>query len=307
MPPITRCRARLVAAAAALIAGPGAAQDLPLPDGAVPTAEDREAEARYALPTGAWTPDGVPVRVIEGPLTARAWRLPGSGLTPQQIVRPIRDALVARDWTVQLDCAGPRCGGFDFRYATRVLPGPAMYVDLTGYRFVSAIGPDGGGLSLLASHDGADGYLQVIHVGPGTPPAAPSAALPDDAAPTDLIERLLSRGHVILPGLDYASGAAALAPGPQPALDRLAAWLQANPGRTLAIVGHTDITGTLAANRALSKRRAQAVRAYLTDRHGVDSGRLTAYGAGYLAPIASNLTAAGRTANRRVEAVLLPE
>ena len=72
------------------------------------------------------------------------------------------------------------------------------------------------------------------------------------------------------------------------------------------LVGHTDAVGSLEANTALSRERAQAAAAYLRDRHGLDPARIESAGAGYLAPVASNLDATGRTENRRIEAVLLP-
>ena len=43
----------------------------------------------------------------------------------------------------------------------------------------------------------------------------------------------------------------------------------------------------------------------LVSAHGVPRAQLDAEGMGYLSPIAPNLDAAGREANRRVEAVLL--
>lgn len=88
-------------------------------------------------------------------------------------------------------------------------------------------------------------------------------------------------------------------------LDALVAYLAANPDRQILLVGHTDAVGSLAGNRALSQRRAAAVAEYLRGA-GADAAQIASEGAGYLAPIASNLTEAGRRANRRVEAVLLP-
>ncbi|MDR5810267.1 OmpA family protein [Caballeronia sp. LZ019] len=68
----------------------------------------------------------------------------------------------------------------------------------------------------------------------------------------------------------------------------------------LQIAGYSDNTGSAALNVALSKKRAEAVRAYLV-KHGIPATSLTAQGFGEASPIASNDTPAGRMANRRIE------
>lgn len=68
----------------------------------------------------------------------------------------------------------------------------------------------------------------------------------------------------------------------------------------LQIGGYTDNTDDAALNLQLSQKRAQAVRAYLI-RHGVPADMLTAEGFGDAHPVADNTTAAGRSANRRIE------
>ena len=84
----------------------------------------------------------------------------------------------------------------------------------------------------------------------------------------------------------------------------MAAWLKAHPDLRVTLVGHTDATGTLAGNVALSRQRAAAVRDWLIRHFGTDAAQLDAQGAGYLAPRASNQTAEGRQKNRRVEVML---
>jgi outer membrane protein OmpA-like peptidoglycan-associated protein len=69
---------------------------------------------------------------------------------------------------------------------------------------------------------------------------------------------------------------------------------------TIAVNGHTDSTGSAAYNQRLSERRANAVSGYLEDL-GVRGSRIDAYGYGESKPKASNNTASGRQANRRVE------
>ena len=68
----------------------------------------------------------------------------------------------------------------------------------------------------------------------------------------------------------------------------------------IEIAGHTDNVGARAANLDLSLRRAEAVRAYLAGQ-GVARDRLRAQGYGPDRPRASNATAVGQAANRRIE------
>jgi OOP family OmpA-OmpF porin len=53
----------------------------------------------------------------------------------------------------------------------------------------------------------------------------------------------------------------------------------------------------------LSQARAEAVVQALVGKYGIAANRLTAYGVGTLAPVASNKTEDGRGKNRRVELV----
>lgn len=71
------------------------------------------------------------------------------------------------------------------------------------------------------------------------------------------------------------------------------------------VLGHTDATGTAAANEALSLRRAQSVAAQLRGR-GVSQARIATRGYGAAYPIADNGTETGRATNRRVEIKLVP-
>jgi OOP family OmpA-OmpF porin len=97
---------------------------------------------------------------------------------------------------------------------------------------------------------------------------------------------------------------AELKPGGMQQLARVAEFLVENPDRNVLIEGHTDSTAPDAYNLALSQRRANAVEDFLITQ-GVDPTRMSAAGYGEQLPIASNDTAAGRQANRRVELVVL--
>jgi OOP family OmpA-OmpF porin len=71
------------------------------------------------------------------------------------------------------------------------------------------------------------------------------------------------------------------------------------------VEGHTDSTGKPAANLALSKRRAQAVKDYLVTAYNVPRARLEALGRGQTQPI--NASDPVNPANRRVRVVNLGE
>lgn len=95
-----------------------------------------------------------------------------------------------------------------------------------------------------------------------------------------------------------------LGPGAPAELDRVAAALAARGAVRLSIEGHTDDVGDDDYNRALSERRAQAVRAYLA-AHGLDGAHVEARGLGEAQPAAPNDSEEGRRRNRRVEIVIL--
>ncbi len=295
-----------------LLAGPAVALELELPPGARLTAETATEAGSYRLPTGGWSETGLPSVRIEGPVTRQAWRLDGQSATTQQIMARLRDQIAAAGYDILLDCGASACGGFDFRFNTEILPGPDMYVDLTDYRFLSARETGEDAISLLVSRSSAAGFVQIIRAGTEsappdvTPWAAPGTLATSPETPGDLSGRLETAGHVVLRDLQFPSGVFDLARDAIVSLDSLAGYLQANPGARITFVGHTDATGSLEVNIALSRRRAAAAVSYLRDRHDIAAGRISAEGVGFLAPLASNLTEEGRLLNRRIEAVLIP-
>ena len=118
-----------------------------------------------------------------------------------------------------------------------------------------------------------------------------------------LEEALVERCRLELPGVYFAFGTAAIDPISDRALAELARSLAAHPDWKIAVEGHTDSVGTAAANQTLSKRRAEAVRARLAERHGVDTRAWGAIGHGAARPREPNATIEGRARNRRVELV----
>jgi outer membrane protein OmpA-like peptidoglycan-associated protein len=116
--------------------------------------------------------------------------------------------------------------------------------------------------------------------------------------------RVTDRGLVVTLGdVLFPTGGSVLKDNASRNLNRLVTFLGRYPDRTAAIEGYTDSTGTVEYNDALSRRRADAVMAYLVGQ-GVSSGRLTASGKGESLPVADNDSAFGRQQNRRVEVII---
>ncbi|WP_445496976.1 OmpA family protein [Photorhabdus sp. SF281] len=101
-------------------------------------------------------------------------------------------------------------------------------------------------------------------------------------------------------------GQATLKPGSTPELINALINIRAKPGRMIFITGHTDATGNAAKNQALSLARAEAVRDWLLQTGALSPACFVVQGDGAGRPIATNTTAAGRAANRRVEIRLIP-
>jgi outer membrane protein OmpA-like peptidoglycan-associated protein len=72
------------------------------------------------------------------------------------------------------------------------------------------------------------------------------------------------------------------------------------PTLRVRVTGHTDNVGSRETNVTLSKRRAEAVKAYLMKR-GVEADRIETLGEGPDSPITTNNTRQGRQQNRRIE------
>jgi len=117
------------------------------------------------------------------------------------------------------------------------------------------------------------------------------------AKPTD-------RGLVVTLGdVLFDTGKAGLKAGATSNLNKLIAFLNQYPDRTVVIEGYTDNVGSEEYNQGLSERRADSVKAYLAGQ-GIGAIRLSALGRGESDPVAGNDSAAGREQNRRVEVII---
>lgn len=300
----------------ATLAQPVLALTLDLPAKVLAEETRSETPGSYALPTAAFDGTGVPALQVEGALDQRSFQLDAPGATTLSILAPLRDQVLAAGYEILFECEARACGGFDFRFNTDVMPEPDMHVDLGDFRFLSArLGDEA--VSILVSRSAAAGYVQITRISRAPLPAQAIETpvnLDEEPVPrgveattppaTEIAAALDAVGSAVLDDLVFASGAATLSEGDYASLAAVAAWLQANPEGTIALVGHTDASGSLAANVALSERRAEAVADVLIQTYGADPARVDAKGVGFLAPRATNQTEAGRQKNRRVEVIV---
>lgn len=148
--------------------------------------------------------------------------------------------------------------------------------------------------------------IQVTGAKPTPTPATRTPARPapapvrPDTARLDTVTRrpalVVAPTPVVLPTVLFRLGTPELLPEGLPALNELAAQLQARPTLKLRVAGHTDKIGEPQKNQVLSEQRAEAVKAYLV-KAGIAAERILTVGYGDARPLYPSPDAR----NRRVE------
>ena len=110
-------------------------------------------------------------------------------------------------------------------------------------------------------------------------------------------------GKAAVYGIYFDTGKSEIKPESESALAEIVKLLKADAKLKLYVVGHTDNVGQFNNNIKLSQDRAAAVVKALVGKHGIAASRLTPFGDGPTAPVASNKSEEGRAKNRRVELV----
>jgi outer membrane protein OmpA-like peptidoglycan-associated protein len=121
------------------------------------------------------------------------------------------------------------------------------------------------------------------------------------------VQREGNRMIIRLVGLTFPSGQATVLPTHRELLQKVQQAADVFPRSQIVIEGHTDSYGDDQANLNLSRRRAEAIGAYLSGTLGVMASRISAVGYGETQPIASNDTPQGRERNRRIDVIIEPQ
>jgi OOP family OmpA-OmpF porin len=136
----------------------------------------------------------------------------------------------------------------------------------------------------------------VVVDGAGCPLVAPAPIVREKVIITESDRKVVADA---IRNLEFDVNKSTIRSKSYPTLNRVADLLKTK-NFSLRLAGHTDSQGSDALNMALSKDRAESIKAYLVSQ-GVNASRVEATGYGESQPIASNKTASGRQKNRRVE------
>jgi OOP family OmpA-OmpF porin len=284
--------------------------------------------ARSTASTG---PGLVPSKVqrVEGQYTRLVYVGP-EGRSPLEVVRNYEQELTKNGFTRVYQCARAECGGSEADLTDRTLytmenrlanyppahsgraPG-----QVTEYAFSSA--SDGRLLVAKRTGGAGDAWISVYVATGGSSMHKETVGHP--IILVDLVEGLgmetkmvtvdasamakgiASDGHVALYGIRFDTDKTDIKPESAETIAEIAKFLKQEASVKLYVVGHTDNVGIYDYNIGLSQRRAAAVVAELTTRHGIPAARLKPAGSGPLSPVAPNETEDGRAKNRRVELV----
>jgi OmpA-OmpF porin, OOP family len=243
---------------------------------------------------------------LEGKITKISYYLPEDRST-LEVFRNYEDALKAEGFEILYTCSNKECGGRTFNhkvveykggfgdnyYEQRFMAAKLarsegdVYVSLYTVKNTTGGGPDRNHIYT---------QVDVIEIAP-----MDEGLVTVDA--DAMAEEIFETGSISIYGILFDFDKADIKPESGATIKEIATLLNNNPDLKIFIVGHTDNKGSLDYNTDLSQKRAQAVVGVLVNEHGIDAGRVTPKGLGFLAPVASNSTEEGRAKNRRVELV----
>lgn len=155
--------------------------------------------------------------------------------------------------------------------------------------------------TIAASAAGYNDGSKVADVAQGADNAPVTIDLQKGQGTAAFAGRAISAGETInLNNILFDQGKSDLRAEGRVELDRVAAFMKANPRAEIELSGHTSSEGEAAMNRSLSYSRVKACKDYVVAA-GINTERVLVVGYGPDRPVAANDTEAGRARNRRVE------
>ncbi len=264
---------------------------------------------------------------LEGAYTRLVYLIPAER-SPLEVVRNYQDEIKAKGGKILFECKAGECGGDPrrsssggggdsslslFLYPEARVADPdssngrcALTRTIADQRYIAAEIPDGH-VSVLTYTLKDEGYCKAFN---GRTIAVVDLVV-DKAREQKMVtvqagemaKKIAATGSIALYGILFDFNKADIKPESEATLQEIARLMKSDPNMPLMVVGHTDKVGSFAFNMDLSQRRAAAVVAALTTKHGIAKNRLTPHGVAYASPVATNKTDEGRAKNRRVELV----
>ncbi len=117
----------------------------------------------------------------------------------------------------------------------------------------------------------------------------------------DTRNKLITEGKFVTHGILFDVNSANIKPESYGAIKDIANVLKENADVKVKIVGHTDADGDDKSNLDLSRKRAEAVKSFLSKEFSIDASRMETDGKGEGQPVDKNTTPEGKANNRRVE------
>lgn len=124
------------------------------------------------------------------------------------------------------------------------------------------------------------GYYYVEEYVPGYLPQRREINLDQETEIRTNFYLIQERAELVFHNIHFEVDKAELLPQSYPVLDELAEILKDNPDVVIEIQGHTDSDASRTYNQNLSEARANTVKNYLINTHGINSSRLIAVGYG---------------------------
>ena len=250
--------------------------------------------------------------VLEGNITRVSYRLSDPNRSSLEVLRNYEESFVATGWEILWKASGKAQLGNAFTHIFESLRDNDQlftYSDAQTHVLIARKASDGLTAMLFVTKY-EYGLSRGVKLNKGDP------LVQLDVIQTKKMEQKMvfvqasameksisETGRVALYGIEFDFNKAEIKPESEPVIAEIAKLLTGKPGLKVIVTGHTDSVGDFEFNRDLSQRRAAAVVAALSQKHGVMGNRLTPFGASFAAPVASNDTEEGRAKNRRVEIV----
>jgi outer membrane protein OmpA-like peptidoglycan-associated protein len=169
---------------------------------------------------------------------------------------------------------------------------------IQNFVWITMLDKEGNSIRVQADLNSKTGYFEYVKIAAAEKDTLAFIEEPDFEIVLKKEEQELL--NTAFEALEFESSKAIIVATSYESLSALVDLLKKKPEWKIKLSGHTDNVGVVSKNLMLSKKRAQAIAFYLTQR-GIAEDRITVRFFGQAEPVADNETKEGRQKNRRVE------